>query len=486
VAESDPGAPSDPESEAGSESPAAGSESPAAGSESPAPGSESPAAGSESPAAGSEAPAAGSESPASSEPATAAHDPAAAAHDPAAASSGPDVAQQPTAVTETPTAAAQKPPIGRGRRIWVQVIIWGTTVLAVVAIFSVWANRQLLNPDNWANTSTSLLQRADIRTATANYLVNQLYQDVNVAGELRSRLPTALQPVAGPVAGALRNVAVAASQRLLANPQVQDAWRAANKAAAQTLVKIVDGGSGAVHVNGGRVTLDLRALVADIADQLGLPDISSKLPASVANLKILDSKQIGLVQDGGRALRGLALLLTIIVPLLYALAIFLARGRRRRALMEVGIAIVAAGLVVFAARRLVESGVANSLVKDVANRPAASDVIAIATSMLAEIAGAFLFVGIPLIVAAWFAGPAKLATRGRRAIAPFLADNPVAVYGIVAAILLLIFIWGPIPATHRPAGIIVFTVLAFFGVEVLRRQTAREFPSGVSGAVAPS
>lgn len=387
-------------------------------------------------------------------------------------------------------ATSEKPPISRGRRIWVQVIIWATTVLAVIAIFSVWANRQLLNPDNWANTSTTLLEHPEIRAATSNYLVDQLYQHVDVAGELRSHLPPALQSVAGPIAGALRNVAVDAADRVLANPDVQQVWRAANRAAAQTLVKIVDGGSGAVHVNGGRVTLDLRSLVADMANQLGLPDVSSQLPPSVANLKILDNKQIGFVQTAGRTLRGLALLLTIIVPLLYALAIFLARGRRRRALMEVGIAIIAAGLVVFAARKIVESGVTNSLVKNDENRPAASAVISIATSMLTEIAGAFLFVGVPLIVAAWFAGPARLATAGRRVIAPFLANNPVAVYGIVAAILILIFIWGPIPATHRPAGIIVFTVLAFFGTEVLRRQTAREFPPATAtaapGAVTPA
>ncbi len=42
--------------------------------------------------------------------------------------------------------------------------------------------------------------------------------------------------------------------------------------------------------------------------------------------------------------------------------------------------------------------------------------------------------------------------------------------------MLLIFIWGPIPATHKPAGIIVFLGLALFGTEVLRRQTATEFP----------
>jgi hypothetical protein len=407
-----------------------------------------------------------------------------ASESPAAGTATGESSAADVAMGESTVGGAPKPPIGRGRRILVQVIIWATTVLAVAAIFAVWSNRQLLNPDNWANTSTKLLDHPEIRAAASNYLVNQLYQNVDVAGELRSRLPPALQGLAAPVSGALRNVAVAAAERIMANPQFQQAWRAANKRADQALVNVVNGGSGALKVNGGEVTLDLKTLVADIANQLGLPDISSKLPASVANLKILNSKQIKLVQDVGGALKGLALLLTIIVPLLYALAVFLARGRRRRTLMEVGIAIIAAGLVVFAARKVVESGVTNSLVKVEANRPAAGAVVSIATSMLSEIAGAFVFVGVPLIAAAWFAGPAKLAVRARRAIAPFLADNPIAVYGIVAAILILIFIWGPIPATQRPAGIIVFTVLAFFGTEVLRRQTAREFPSGTTGAAA--
>ena len=102
--------------------------------------------------------------------------------------------------------------------------------------------------------------------------------------------------------------------------------------------------------------------------------------------------------------------------------------------------------------------------------------------MLSEIAGAFVIVGVPLIAAAWFAGPgtrwpSKAAARSRRSC----ATSPGWTYGIVAAIMLLIFIWGPIPATHKPAGIIVFLALALFGTEVLRRQTAREFPAGTAG-----
>ena len=373
-------------------------------------------------------------------------------------------------------APADGPPATRGRRILVQVLIWGTTVLAVLAIFAVWANRQMLNPDNWANTSTKLLQNEDVRDATSNYLVNQLYANVNVEQELKAKLPAQLAPLAGPLSGALHSLADEAAKRALASPRVQEVWKRANRAADQSFVTIVNGGKGAVAITGGQVTLNLALVVSDITNRLGLPNVSSKLPASVAHLKILKSNQLKLVQDIGKALKSLALLLTIIVPLLYALAIGLAGGFRRRTLMTVGIAILAAGIVVFLARNVLVTQVTDSLVKTESVKPAAHAVLTIATSMLSEIAGAFIIVGIPLIAAAWFAGPARLAVDARRRIAPFLRDQPGWTYGIVAAIMALIFIWNPIPATGKLGGIIVFLALAFFGTYVLRRQTAEEFP----------
>lgn len=377
----------------------------------------------------------------------------------------------------TESRGVERPPATRGRRILVQVLIWGTTVLAVLAIFAIWANRQILNPDNWASTSTQLLQNGEIREATSNYLVDQLYANVNVEQELKAKLPTQLAPLAGPLAGALHNLANEAAQRALASPRVQEVWKHANRAADQSFVTIVNGGKGAVAITGGEVTLNLAAIVTNITNRLGLPNIASKLPPSVAKLKILKSNQLKFVQDAGKALKGLALLLTIIVPLLYALAIALARGYRRRTLMAVGTAIVGAGVLVFLARHIIVSQVTDSLVKTESVKPAAHAVLTIATSRLSEIAGAFIFVGIPLIAAAWFAGPAKLAVRARHAIAPFLRDRPEWTYGIVATIMVLIFIWNPIPATGKLAGIIVFLALAFLGTYVLRRQTAEEFPN---------
>jgi hypothetical protein len=402
---------------------------------------------------------------------------------PSAPPSGPTAGAGAAAPPASSSAAAPDggPPATRGRRILVRTIVWVTTVLAVLAIFAVWANRQLLNPGNWADTSTQLLQNATIREATSNYLVDQLYANVDVEQELKSKLPSQIAPLAGPLAGALHNLANEAAQRALANPRVQEAWRAANRAADQQLVTIVKGGNGAVAITGGEVSLNLDTILANITNRLGLPNVSSKLPPSVAKLKILKSDQIKAVQDGGKALKGLALLLTIIVPLLYALAIALARGFRRRTLMSVGIAAIIAGLLVFVGRSIIVSQVTDSLVKTEAVKPAAHAVLSIATSKLAEVAGAFIVIGVPLVAAAWFAGPARLAMSGRRAIAPFLREQPGWTYAIVAAIMILIFIWQPIPATGKPAGIIVFLALAFFGTYLLRRQTEEEFPGAGGG-----
>ena len=198
-------------------------------------------------------------------------------------------------------------------------------------------------------------------------------------------------------------------------------------------------------------------------------------------LTLFKSNKLSLVEDLGNAIRSLALLFSILVPVLWVLALGLARGRRRTTLMSIGFSMVVAGVLGAAARKLLISGITNSLVNNAAQRPAVRATLGIGTSILAEIAVAFIIVGIVVVVAAWFAGPARIAVGARRAIAPFLREEPGWTYAIVAAVLVLIFIWQPIPATGTPVGIIVFSCLALLGTELLRRQTEREFPDAMPG-----
>ena len=400
------------------------------------------------------------------------------------ASSAPTEPQDPLAAPPTGLAPDAEPAkISRRRLIGVDVLIGVTTLLLIVGIFATWANRLLFSPDNWSKTSTQLLQDPNVRSSTANYLVDQLYANVNVTGLIKQGLPTQLQGLAAPAAGALRNVAVQGAELALSRPRVQQLWAQANRAADQTFIDIVNGRKGAVGFNNGVVSLDLASILNNVASRLGLPaGIASKLPPSVANLVIFKSDQLKYVQNGGKAIKGLALWLTIIVPLLYALALLLARGHRRRTLMTIGFAGVFAGVVIILARSILQGQVVNSLTSDASLQVTIRHVYNISTAILKDVASAVIFIGIVLVAAAWFAGPARPAYLSRRAISPFLREQAVATYGIVLGILVLVFIWNPIPATGKPLGILVFTVLALFGTYILIQQTAVEFPDAPSGA----
>jgi hypothetical protein len=365
----------------------------------------------------------------------------------------------------------------RARRIWVRLLLGLATLLAIFAIFAIWANRQLLNPDNWSDTSTQLLQKPAIRTALSSYLVNQLYANVDVQGQLKSGLPKEVAPLAGPISGALHSVAEQAAERALATPQIQNVWRNTNRAADQTLVAIVEGKGSRVQIERGTVSLNLHQIVSDLTTRLGLPsDLAGKLPASVAKVKVVTSDQLGLVRNLAKALHALAVWLTIIVVVLYALAVFLAGGRRRRTLMQVGFGAVFAGLIVILGRKIGQGQLVSAITKDASIEPAAKDAYSVATSLLVQVSSASIIIGIPLILAAWLAGPARWAVSARRFLAPHFRARPALVYWITAALLALVFIWGPIPATRNPLTMLLFTILAFAGAYVLGRQIAEEFP----------
>ena len=79
------------------------------------------------------------------------------------------------------------------------------SIVAFVAMFSVWVNRQVLNTDNWTATSSELLEHPVIRDRVAGFLVDELYANVDVESQIRAALPPRAQPLAGPAAGALRS-----------------------------------------------------------------------------------------------------------------------------------------------------------------------------------------------------------------------------------------------------------------------------------------
>src|SRR4051794_18816901 len=201
------------------------------------------------------------------------------------------------------------------------------SIIAVVAIFAVWANRQALDADAWADTSAAVLADPAVKSQLADYLVDELYTSVDVAAELRDALPPRLQPLAGPAAGGLRQLSTRTTVALLGRPRVEKAWEEANRITAQQFINLAEGGSGAVTTNGNAVVLDLRVLVVDLVRRLGLPGrLVGQVPPNAGRIKVLQSDQVSLLQDVVSVLKGLALVLPILALGMLALAVYLARG----------------------------------------------------------------------------------------------------------------------------------------------------------------
>ena len=343
------------------------------------------------------------------------------------------------------------------------------TVIGIISIFALWAKRQLLETDTWTSTSTALLADPDVQPALTTFLVDQIYANVDVEAKLRELAPPKAAPLAGPVAGALREVAEKAALRGLQTDQFQELWKQANVQAHAAFLKLVeDDGSS------GPVTLELGTLVDKVGERAGI-DVADKLPPQAGELVLIQSDELGTAQDVVNLLRKGALILPLLTLLLFGLAIFLERGRRRQAVRAAGIGFLVGGIVVLIAHNVAGNAVVDSLAKTDSVKPAVDSVWSIGTSVLREIGAAAIFYGIAIMIGTWLAGPTGLATAGRRELAGYLHDRSTAYAGL-ALLLLLLFWWSPTPGFQRIIPSIVLIALFIGGLEALRAQTRREFP----------
>ena len=334
------------------------------------------------------------------------------------------------------------------------------------------------------DTSEKLLQNGEVKTQLSNYLADELFANVDVQAELEKTFPPRLAPLAGPAAGGLHQLAPQVAERALETSRAESAWSTANRTAHETLLKILNDEGSAVSTSGGEVTLDLKTLLSESSGQLGVAGkLAEKVPDDAAQLKILKSDQLSMAQDIAKLVRKLPIVLTLLAFLLYGLAIYLAGPRRRRALRSVGFGFLVAGVLALLLRGVGGNAVVDALAGNEAVRPAVEAVWDIATGLLVTVAVSAITFGILLVIAAWLAGPTRIASSLRQEAAPYLRERRGTTYAVVAFVFLLLILWAPVVAFHKPIGLILLALLMVLGTEALRRQTAVEFPNATFGGL---
>ncbi len=361
----------------------------------------------------------------------------------------------------------------RLRRTSIAIIVLAS-IVAFFAVFAVWAKRQILETGTWTETSTQVLENHDVQDALNTFLVDALFKQVNVEHQLKKALPDNVQGLAGPASAGIHQLALRAGLQALQSPTFQNLWAQANAKAHDAFLQIIEGGNETLSTQGGVVNLDLGRVVTQVAQNAGV-DVKGKIPPDAARIELLRSDELGLAQDAVNVLRVLDLALPALALALFALAIYLPRGRRREAVRASGFAFVAVGILVLVARSIAGGIVVDTLAKTDAVRPAADAVWGIVTTLLRDEGVAMVACGVLIVVGAWLAGKTAPAREIRRALTPVLTRRAWGYPALV--VIVLIFFWlGPTQGTSRLLPSLVLIALFIAGFEALRHQAMRDFP----------
>jgi hypothetical protein len=386
--------------------------------------------------------------------------------------------------------ASTQPPEMR-HRVKVRILVVLASILAFLAIFTNWVDQQLLDTNEWVHTSGRLLEDKEISDAVATYSVDQLYANVDVTKLIKKRLPDDIRQVASPLSAGIREVATRAAVDAFQSQRVQNLWRDANRVAHTQLVAILEDKSEAVSSQNGKVVLDLRPIVYQLADRLGFKkqvanavakgEETGNLKKNFGQLEIADSKDLDTARTVTKILKGLAWFFTIGSLALFVLAMWLGKGRDWVIVLGYGLGLIAAGLGAIAIRAILKGPFVDSLAKTEDARVPAQHAWDIGTSLLHSIASSVIILGILFVVAAYLASPQNGAVSIRQALAPTLRDRRGIVWSVFGAVALLAVIIWPPAGTRQLVLTLLLIALAGAGIERLRRKTMREFPGAKRG-----
>ncbi len=363
----------------------------------------------------------------------------------------------------------------RRRKLALGVLVFLGSLMLCVAIFATWVDRVALDSTAWSDTSTKALQQPAVQTAVSEYLVDQLYTNVDVPAALSQALPPRLQPLAGPIAVGAEPYIQRAVAAGLARPRVVELWRAANLRAHGQLMKILNGGSGPLSTANGTVSVDLTPIVGNLSSTLSeRTNGAVTLPPNAGKITLLQSDQLSAAQSGVKFLRLASIPLGLLALAVFAIAVAVSRDRRRT-LRAIAIGVLAAAVVLIFVRRVVGDALVDSLTTLPQNRDAGHAIWWVATERLGAANLTTVIVGLLLLIGTWFAGPGRRAVDARRNLTPYLRDPAIA-YGTYAGIVLLLLAWAPVPAASDPVIAPILIILGAIGIEALRRVSVRDFP----------
>ncbi len=387
----------------------------------------------------------------------------------------------------------------RWRRIVAGFLVVIGCLLVPLSLSAVWVRNTLLDTDHYVATVGPLAESRNIQQGLADRLTTALFADGQVEQKIADALPPQAEVLAAPLSGGLETVANKAALGLIQSSRFQSLWDNVNRKAHAAVVEVLTGGGSRVSTKDGTVSINVEQIFTNVKQRLDDRGISLfdsvQLPAKYQSVVLFQSKTLEQVQEGVDLLQTLAWVLPFVLIACFAGAIALS-GNRRRTIFRAGIGVALVVALQLAALKAGRSLYLDAITNAGLRRGSAGDVWDQVTSFLRTAGITTIVVALLVAIAAWIAGPSRvaghirnlwnraLAGAGAKAddadvatgsIAAFIARSKSAlrIVGVAVALLILILWNHPTAGTVIGVAVLLLVYLAlieFLGARVRRRQ----------------
>jgi hypothetical protein len=268
---------------------------------------------------------------------------------------------------EGPAAQGERTARQRWRTILAALLVVVACVLAPLSVVAVWTKNQVTNTDRYLRTMAPLASEPAIQSALADRITARIFASVDVkaltdqAVDLLAKqgLPPArvaqLRSLEVPVANGVESFTHSQVAKITSSAAFATAWVQVNRFAHEALVKALTGkGGGAVTIHNDTVTVDLGPLIHTVKQQLVASgyNLAAKIPETNASFVLFQSSNLTKAQSGFNLLNKLGIWLPIIVLVLIALGVYVAKSHRRALVgaclgVGAGMIVLALGLALF-------------------------------------------------------------------------------------------------------------------------------------------
>jgi len=314
-------------------------------------------------------------------------------------------------VDEHKVAARARQHRGRGWAVGLLIVL-GLILLAAGNV-TFWLRGTVLNTNRWVRAVGPLTQNDVVADAVSFYVVEGLFDLVDVDQAIGELLPPEYSFLGGMMARSLQNLAQDTATSLVQSDQFNTVWVGLNRTAHRAIMGVLRGRGDLLYLREGQLTLDLSDAFKFVTDSFNLGDLEP-LQDIQTRFIILESRQVAVVQQVLGLIDGMGL----VIPLLALVSLFLAwliSLWRRRTVMWIGIGLGIAMVLSLVAFALTQPAVLASIY-DPFVRLLAGEIWDVVVRGLYVQTVLVLVIGLLLIAGAALAGPSRQAIAIRTGV----------------------------------------------------------------------